>query len=254
MCHYCHRSPGPAVLGTAAVTHQHPRVPQRGQGRNPSSPRLGRWAAARPRAGWVPGGCTEHPRPKGHRSPPATLRLQPVGPCGAGAITIGPTRGCAPGEERFGLLHGETRLRLCAGAPLGSRCSRAAPRCVPVWAVGAAAPGGPTSGGVHGQAAPTLCKGDPRAPCKGDSHDPCKGDPGARGRPPAAAPRGEPTPPGSRSAVAGDVVPPRGPAAGAAPGAGLAPFPPPGPPERCHCHLRSGCVGMLRAQQPQGNR
>lgn len=186
MCRSCRRSPGPAALSTAAATRCTPRSHR---ARNPPSPHWGRWAAARPRAGWVPGVRTERPHPKEHRSPPATLRSPPQQE--SGAMTIGPTR-----KKKDWVYY----MKKCACALLGSHRSRAAPRRG-LWVLRSR-----VGGWVDGHP----------CPARGDTHTHKKHAPPVQGDAlPVAAPRGEPTPAGRRSAVAGDVVPPRGSVAGA---------------------------------------
>lgn len=135
------------------------------------------------------------------RIPRSIAALPP--PCGAPPTRVGGRNHRShPKEERLGLLHEETRLRPAWITSLEGSS--------PAWAVGAA-----VSGGWVGTQA---LQGDiPPPPCTLQGETRTK-----HAHPlPVAAPRGEPTPAGRRSAVAGDVVPPRGSVTGASPVVGV---------------------------------
>lgn len=144
---------------------------------------MGRWAAARPRAGWDPGSCTRVPR-------------------GIAA----PTNRGKNHQPHPGISIGRGTVRVITWRNVPAPCPTAGAQRG-LWVLQPRGASGGCTGGWHPQSA--------RGPLH--SHTPRKGTPthphappgralAASGPPPAGPPR-----PGRLSAVAGDVVPPRGP-------------------------------------------
>lgn len=174
MCCSCHQSPN-----LAAVTPP-PRCPTESPGEE---------------SAW--GGGQQRGHEQAGTPGAALVSREASQPPQTGARTISPTRGSASAGEQFGLLHGGTCLPLVPppGRSVGCGCCSPGEPLV-----------GARAGGTH------SLQGDPL-----HSHTPRKGTPthphappgralAASGPPPAGPPR-----PGRLSAVAGDVVPPRGP-------------------------------------------
>lgn len=141
-------------------------------------------------------------------SPLCPGRWKPARPIAPVPLLLPPRHGGAGGGTPFPGLGTRARPCLPAGGPAAATIGRTRLR-----------PGGTERGTARGAAAGAVGaagnRGCPDRAGVPPARGPPPGDPRARSRPAPAAPGA-----GLASAVAGDVVPPRGPAAGAAPGAG----------------------------------